>query len=87
MPAFIQRSTAMVKASIPTEVVGPWLQVGPDTVNVGAGPALGIYRNSSGTSDLCAGIQAEAKIFSVRKTANLLGPFNITGAFDRCPLR
>jgi hypothetical protein len=69
-------------------IVGPWLQIGPSYLHVGAGPAVGIFGNTAHVFDACAGIQAEAKVAVLRihKTYNLYGPFNLSGTFAKCPL-
>jgi hypothetical protein len=69
-------------------IVGPWLQIGPRALNVGAGPALGLYRDSGRAFDACAGIQAEvnAEALGIKDTYNIYGPVNIKGTFVKCPL-
>jgi hypothetical protein len=67
-------------------IAGPWLQIGPSLLNVGAGPALGVYRDTAGVFDACAGLQAEAEVLTIRKVYNLYGPVNLSGTFADCPL-
>jgi IPT/TIG domain len=69
-------------------IVGPWLQIGPRALNVGAGPAVGLYRDSGHAFDACAGIQAEVNVeaLRVKDTYNIYGPVNIKGTFAKCPL-
>lgn len=69
-------------------IVGPWLQIGPRALNVGAGPAIGLYRDGGHASDACAGVQAEVNVEAVKikNTYNVYGPVNIKGTFAKCPL-
>ena len=69
-----------------TLIFGPWLQIGPSALNVGVGPAAGIYRDTAGVFDACAGVQAEVEALTIRKTYNLYGPVNLPGTFAKCPL-
>jgi uncharacterized protein (TIGR03437 family) len=77
---------ALSKQVSGTLVIGPWLQLGPDALNLGAGPAAGLYRDDAGDFDACAAVQAEIKILSVRRVYNLAGPVNLSGTFADCPL-
>jgi hypothetical protein len=69
-------------------IAGPWLQIGPRELNVGAGPAIGLYRDSGHAFDACAGVQAEVNVqaLGIKDIYNVYGPVNITGAFAKCPL-
>jgi hypothetical protein len=79
---------ALAKQLSGTLIFGPWLQIGPAALNVGAGPAVGIYRDTARVFDTCAGIQAEVNVqpLAIRNTYNLYGPFNLSGTFAKCPL-
>lgn len=69
-------------------IVGPWLRIGLSGLNVGAGPAVGLYGGASRVFDACAGIQAEANVqlLGIHNTYNVYGPFNLSGTFAKCPL-
>jgi hypothetical protein len=71
-----------------TLIAGPWLQIGPRALNVGAGPAVGLYRDSGRAFDACAGVQAEVNVqaLGIKDTYNVYGPVNIEGTFAKCPL-
>jgi IPT/TIG domain len=66
----------------------PWLQIGASQLDVGIGPAAGIYGNTAHVSDACAGIQAEVDVpaLGFDNTYNLYGPLNMSGTFAECPL-
>jgi hypothetical protein len=72
-------------------IVGPWLRIGFDHLNVAAGPAAGIAFDATGLQDTCAGVQGAIDgslppFFRVAKAYDLFGLTNVRGTFADCPL-